>query len=152
MVHQRRSLRTGERVRSFRRGGRRNRRGRRDGHALLRHHQVPRGLQPNRITHKGGAGVGNAPVNAKKSRVAAPASSGFVLSELIEMSKATGDETPKCGIKRQGSSTILSDYDACNNSALDFEKNFYYLRIVLKSGILAGQLQTVYGSSLFGRP
>jgi hypothetical protein len=34
---------------------------------------------------------------------------------------------------------------------LDFEKNFYYLRINLRSGLVAGQDLTVYGSSLVSR-
>ena len=69
-------------------------------------------------------------------------------SELIEMSKTTGTEIVKCGIQAKGSAAIATERNLCNNSAVDFSKNFYYLRIVLKSGITTGQQETVYGSSL----
>jgi hypothetical protein len=73
---------------------------------------------------------------------------GVVTSELIEMSKATGDETVKCGIQSRGSSVIATEKQFCENSNVDFNQNFYYLRIVLKSGIITGQQETIYGSSL----
>lgn len=69
-------------------------------------------------------------------------------SELIEMPKATGAETVKCGIQSKGSSAIVTERNLCENSNVDFEKNFYYLRIVLRSGIITGQQETIYGSSL----
>ena len=72
-------------------------------------------------------------------------------SELIEMSKATGAETVKCGIQSKGSSVITTEKQLCNNSAVDFNQNFYYLRIVLKSGFSTGQEETIYGSSLTAR-
>jgi hypothetical protein len=65
------------------------------------------------------------------------------------MSKATGVETVRCGVKSKGSATITSQSMLCENSSnLDFNKSFFYVRIVLKSGIIAGQLQTIYGTSL----
>ena len=76
---------------------------------------------------------------------------GVVTSELIEMSKATGAETVKCGIQSKGSSVITTEKQLCNNSAVDFNQNFYYLRIVLKSGFSTGQEETIYGSSLTAR-
>jgi len=69
---------------------------------------------------------------------------GVVTSELVETSKATGAETiSKCGIQSKGSSTTCQ-----GSSIIDFNKNFYSLRIVLKSGITTGSQMTVYGSSL----
>jgi hypothetical protein len=115
----------------------------------------PGGFDTIEITYKGGAGLGNAsvggsnaPVNVKRKGIAAAGSAGSVTSELIAMAKATGVETVRCGIQPSGSSGIASARNLCNNSELDFQNNFYYLRIVLKSGILAGQVETVYGSSL----
>jgi hypothetical protein len=78
---------------------------------------------------------------------------GVVTSELIEMSKATGEEAPKprCAIQSRGSSVItrekiLCDYPGSQN--MDWLNNFYYLRIILKSGTRTGQQMTVYGTSL----
>jgi hypothetical protein len=85
------------------------------------------------ITYKGAAN--------KFQRVATSA-------ELIEMSKATGAETLKCGFQGRGSSTIITQGGLCSSSELNFNSNIYYVRIVLKSGIAVGQLQTVYGTSL----
>jgi hypothetical protein len=75
---------------------------------------------------------------------------GFVLSELVETSKATGVETAnKCGIQPKGSPTIATEIALCQGSStIDFNKNFYSLRITLKSGLTAGSLMTVYGTSL----
>ena len=75
---------------------------------------------------------------------------GVVTSELVETSKATGVETAnKCGIQAKGSSTIATEVALCQGSStMDFNKNFYSLRIVLKSGITTGSQMTVYGSSL----
>ncbi len=74
---------------------------------------------------------------------------GVATSEFVEISKATGAETGlKCGIQSKGSSTIATERNLCENSAVDFNRNFYYLRIVLKSGITTGGQMTVYGSSL----
>ena len=74
---------------------------------------------------------------------------GVVTSELVETSKATGVETAnKCVIQAKGSPTIATEVNGCSNSAMDFNKNFYSLRIVLKSGITTGSQMTVYGSSL----
>jgi hypothetical protein len=75
---------------------------------------------------------------------------GIVTSELVETSKATGAETiSKCGIQSKGSSTITTEVNLCQGSSIiDFNKNFYSLRIVLKSGITTGSQMTVYGSSL----
>jgi hypothetical protein len=81
-----------------------------------------------------------------KGRVAARV---FTTSEFIQMSKATGVETVRCGVKSTGSDAIKTQSNLCENSTnLDFDNNFYYVRIVLKSGIIVGQLQTIYGSSL----
>ena len=81
-----------------------------------------------------------------KGRVAANVAT---TSELIEMSKATGVETVRCGVRSKGSVGITSQHNLCENSSnLDFNNDFYYVRIVLKSGIIAGQLQTIYGTSL----
>lgn len=99
------------------------------------------------ITYKGGESVIIGGANAAPA-VVLPQLKGLVASELIEISKATGEETVKCGIQPPGSSAITTKSMLCNNSNVDFNNNFYYLRIVLQSGILAGQLETVYGSSL----
>jgi len=69
-------------------------------------------------------------------------------SELIQMSKATGVETVMCGIRGMGSDSITTQSNICENSGLDFDNNFVYVRIVLKSGIAILQLQTIYGVSL----
>jgi hypothetical protein len=94
--------------------------------------QVP-GFQAIEMTYKGPSG-----------------SKMFTTAALIGMSKATGVETdpPLCTIRVKSSNTIATEYGLCNSSALDFVHNYYYIRIVLKSGIVAGQLQTVYGISL----
>ncbi len=104
------------------------------------------------LTYKGGGrvvvGGGTSTTGA---RAALPAG-GLLTSELIEMSKATGDENVRCGIKAKGSATIKTESNLCSNSSnIDFNKNFYYVRIVLRSGIIAGQLGTIYGSSLTAR-
>ena len=62
--------------------------------------------------------------------------------------KATGAETVKCGIQSKGSPAIATERNLFRDSNVDFDKNFYYLRIVLKSGIITGPQETVYGSSL----
>lgn len=73
----------------------------------------------------------------------------FTTSEFIEMSKATGVETVRCGIQSKGSAVITTQTNLCNNSTnLDFNNDFYYVRVVLKSGNFVGQLQTIYGVSL----
>jgi hypothetical protein len=73
---------------------------------------------------------------------------GGVFSELIEISKTTGAETTKCGVYPQGSATVASQKNLCSSPNVDFNKNFYYVRIVLKSGIIAGSQEAVYGTSL----
>ena len=111
------------------------------------------------ITYRGGGSVLPPPLDPQAATAQASTSDinrmagliltkGFASSELIEMSKATGSETLKCGVQSKGSSAIATDKQICNNSNLDFDQNLYYLRIVLKSGIAAGQDVTVYGSSL----
>ena len=85
------------------------------------------------ITYKGGA---------------AQAQHVFTTSELIELSKTTGKETLKCGVQSKGSAIIKSESNTCNNGEMDFNHNFYYVRIVLTSGIAIGKLQTIYGTSL----
>jgi hypothetical protein len=103
------------------------------------------------ITHKGGAGVVTGGVGTTGARAVIPAR-GLVTAELIEMSKATGDENVRCGVQPKGSTTIKTESNLCSNSSqIDFNNNFYYVRIVLRSGIVAGQLETVYGSALTGR-
>jgi hypothetical protein len=72
----------------------------------------------------------------------------FTTSELVEMSKATGVETIKCAVQSTHSATITTKSSLCNDGHLDFNNNFYYVRIVLKSGSTIGKLQTLYGSSL----
>jgi predicted hotdog family 3-hydroxylacyl-ACP dehydratase len=73
----------------------------------------------------------------------------FTTAELIEMLKATGAEKVRCGVKGDSSVTIKSKSNICENSTnIDFNNNFYYVRIVLKSGNIVGQLQTIYGTSL----
>jgi len=100
------------------------------------------------ITYKGGdGGVIIGGVNTTAVRVSI-LTGGLVTSELIEMPKATGAETVKCGIQPKGSSTIVTERNLCENSNVDFDKNLYYLRMVLKSGIITGQQETIYGSSL----
>jgi hypothetical protein len=37
-----------------------------------------------------------------------------------------------------------------SQSSYNFNNSFYYLRIVFRSGIIAGQQEKVYGSSLIG--
>jgi hypothetical protein len=108
------------------------------------------------ITYKGGVFV-SPPVQG----LSAESSSGDVTpmaavilggaaatSELIRVSKETGAETVNCAVQAKGSSAITTDYSLCRNSEVDFNQNFYYLRIVLRSGITTGQQETVYGSSL----
>jgi hypothetical protein len=73
---------------------------------------------------------------------------GIVTAELIEMSKATGAETVKCGIQSTGSSVIATESQVCNSSSVNFDQNFYYVRIVLKSGIATLQQETIYGTAL----
>jgi hypothetical protein len=108
----------------------------------------PGGFDTIEITYKGGGGLDNAPVNAKKKGIVVGGGAGFVTSELIAMEKATGAETVRCGIRPKASSGIASARNLCENSELNFQRDFYYLRIVLKSGMLAGQVETVYGTSL----
>ena len=67
------------------------------------------------------------------------------------MSKLTGVERDpvRCGVKSENSATLKKTTNLCSNSAnLDFNSNFYYVHIVLKSGNVVGQLQTIYGVSL----
>ena len=73
---------------------------------------------------------------------------GFATAELIELSKATGAETVKCGVRSKSSSVIATEKQICNNSSVDFNQNFYYLRIVIRSGFIGGQDVTIYGGSL----
>ena len=73
---------------------------------------------------------------------------GVVTAEVIEMSKATGSEAVKCGIQSKGSSVIATEAQVCNNSNVNFDQNFYYVRVVLKSGIATLQQETIYGISL----
>ena len=69
-------------------------------------------------------------------------------AELIQMSKATGLEDVMCGIQGKGSDIITTENNVCGHSGLDFDNNFVYVRIVLKSGNFIQQLQTIYGTSL----
>jgi hypothetical protein len=101
------------------------------------------------ITYKGGVSVVSGGGSTTRA-AAGPQFGAFVTSELIEMSKASGTETVRCGIKPPGSTGIVTKSNVCENSNLDFNNNFYYVRIVLRSGIIAGQQETVYGSSLIG--
>ena len=55
-----------------------------------------------------------------------------------------GDDSPL----GEGPDTIATARQICENSNVDFNKNFYYLRIIVKSGIIAFQQMTVYGSLL----
>jgi hypothetical protein len=122
------------------------------------------GFDSIEITYKGSPGIvlgnanaGNATVGeastatagSAEERTAAiiPAGSSLT-SELIEMSKATGNETVKCGIQAKNAPTVTSELNLCENSVVDFNRNFYYVRIVLRSGIIALQQRTVFGSSL----
>jgi len=101
------------------------------------------------ITYEGGAGIVLGGGNAPPVTPPLPQFTGSVSAELIEMPKLTGAEAPtKCGIQPKGSATIATARQICENSNVDFNKNFYYLRIVVKSGIIAFQQMTVYGSSL----
>jgi hypothetical protein len=105
------------------------------------------------ITYKGGAGVVSGGANAPPVTAPLPQSTGSVSADLIEMPKLTGAEAPiKCGIKPQGSATIATARQFCEESEVDFSKNFYYLRIIVKSGTIAFQQMTVYGSSLISTP
>ncbi|WP_291691944.1 hypothetical protein [Bradyrhizobium sp.] len=113
------------------------------------------GFDSIEITYKGGIGivVGNAgaadAAGGAEERTGAIIPIGSSLtSEFIEMSKATGNETVKCGIQAKNSSTVTTERNLCENSVVDFNTNLYYLRIVLRSGIVAGQQRTVFGSSL----
>jgi hypothetical protein len=110
---------------------------------------LPGSFDTIELTYKGGGfgGVITGGVDTTAAR-ASILIGGVVTSELIEMPKATGAETVKCGIQSKGSPAVATERNLCENSNVDFEKNFYYLRIVLKSGIITGQQETVYGSSL----
>jgi hypothetical protein len=106
------------------------------------------GFDSIEITYKGGAAI--IVVGGAKSKPVIP-EPGSVTSALIEMSKATGNENSeaKCAIQPNGSSVVTSESGLCNNSILDFNNNFYYVRIVLKSGLIAAaQTMTVFGVSL----
>jgi hypothetical protein len=107
------------------------------------------GFDSIEITYEGGTGVvAGGGTNAPQVTVP-PRSGGLVSAELIEMSKATGAEAPECGIEPKASATIATARMICeNSSSVDFNNNFYYLRIIVKSGIAAFQQMTVYGSSL----
>ena len=106
------------------------------------------------ITYKGGAMV------VASAARAAPQSGALLISELVGMSKATGAESSNgngvyCGIQPLGaanpkpSATIVTLHNGCSNSAsINWNDNFYYVRIVLRSGISVGQQVTVYGTSL----
>lgn len=113
----------------------------------------PGGFAYIEITYKGGGPLvitGEA-LSTQQAQLVNPLFSGVATSQLIEMSRQTGVETVKCGVQSKGSVQIATERNICNNSNLDFEKNFYYLRINLRSGLLAGQDFTVYGSSLVSR-
>jgi hypothetical protein len=109
------------------------------------------------ITYKGGASV---VVSANTSAArAAPLSGALLISQFVEMSKATGVENlsggGRCGFQPLGAGNpmpaagIVTKHNGCENSSgIDFNNNFYYVRIVLGSGIIAGQQVTVYGTSL----
>jgi hypothetical protein len=107
------------------------------------------GFDSIEITYKGGVSVVSGGGGSTRA-AAGPQFGGLVTSELIEMSKASGAETVRCGIQPPGSTGIATKSNFCSNSNLDFNNSFYYLRIVLRSGIIAGQQETVYGSSLIG--
>src|ERR1700746_1323221 len=151
MVNKCRSLRASEPVRSFCHSGGCDRPRRLDCHALLRHYAgcARRSFCSIEITYEGGAGIVLGGANAPPVTPPLPQFTGSVSAELIEMPKLTGAEAPtKCGIQPKGSATIATARQICENSNVDFNKNFYYLRIVVKSGIIAFQQMTVYGSSL----
>jgi hypothetical protein len=108
------------------------------------------GFDSIEITYEGGVGVivvGAAKAAEDRTGAIGPVGS-LLTSELIEMPKATGQETVKCGIQAKSSLGVATEVNLCENSVVDFNKNFYYVRIVLRSGIIAGQQRTVYGSSL----
>jgi hypothetical protein len=117
------------------------------------------GFNQIEITYKGSGilpPVSNAtaqtPTSDLNTMAAAILARGVVTSELIEMSKATGQETVKCGIQSKGSSAaIVTEKQICENSEVDFNNHFYYLRIVVKSGLTTLQQETIYGSSLTAR-
>jgi hypothetical protein len=108
------------------------------------------GFDSIEITYKGGVSVVSGGGSTTRAAAVGPQFGGSVTSELVEMSKTSGAETVRCGIQPPGSTGIVTKSNLCNNSNLDFNNNFYYLRIVLRSGIIAGQQETVYGSSLIG--
>lgn len=109
------------------------------------------------ITYSGGAGgvvasgaeAHPAPSDASAAAVGGLKNQSVTTAELIEMSKATGAETVRCGIQSKGSAGITTETNLCTNSSnIDFNNSFYYVRVVLKSGIVAGRLQTIFGTSL----
>ena len=68
-------------------------------------------------------------------------------AEFVEMSRTTGVETIKGTVVSTGSSTIVAQL-ANVSAGINFNNNFYYVRVTLKSGTIVGQLQTIYGVSL----
>ena len=98
------------------------------------------------ITYKGGKTIvvgGNVPAGANL-----PAG-WLATAEVIEMSKTTGVESSShCARKAEGSAVVKEELNLCENSSLDFSNNYYYMRIVVRSGLAAEQQITVYGSSL----
>jgi hypothetical protein len=74
--------------------------------------------------------------------------SGLSVTPVAVTAAAGVTVTLNCAITK-GSSTITTEVNLCQGSSIiDFNKNFYSLRIVLKSGITTGSQMTVYGSSL----
>jgi hypothetical protein len=132
MVNKCRSLRTSEPVRSFCHSGGCDRP--REGSTVTLYCGItPAGLagafDSIEITYEGGAGIVLGGGNAPPVTPPLPQFTGSVSAELIEMPKQTGAEAPtKCGIQPKGSATIATARQICENSNVDFNKYFCYLR------------------------
>ena len=102
------------------------------------------------ITYKGG-GIAE-PTEALDTQAAARLGQffrGIATAELIEVSKETGAETTKCAVQSNGSFQTATDAGKCSDLWVpNFPKNFYYVRIMVRSGLFAGQDMSVYGTSL----
>lgn len=105
------------------------------------------------ISYKGGGTP--EPTEARDTQAAARLDQffrGIATAEFIEVSKETGAETSKCAVQSNGSFQIATDAGKCSEtgSIPNIDKNFYYVRIMVKSGLFAGQDMSVYAYRLVG--
>lgn len=72
-----------------------------------------------------------------------------IQADLIRLDRSTGTETVLATVTGGSSATVISSsaYYLTTN-AFDWNTYFYYVKVRLTSGVVAGQLQTLYGVSL----